>query len=233
MNTIVSYRNVSLIGLAIATVIVSGISTRVEAQTQPVLVNAKEAVKSGRVTITHPNSAAALSASTSPTPTTFKIADTSTTTPKKHLLAQSPISLGRATVSGSSYIGVGGNLGITGGSGLSDTNFAVISKIGLTRNISVRPGAIIGDNPVILLPVTVDFPARSVPGARQVSYAPYVGGGVAITTGDSSDVGGLITAGVDVPLTPRFTANASANLAFLNETDFGLVLGVGYNFNGF
>jgi hypothetical protein len=236
MNTIVSYRNVSLIGLAISTVFASGIFARVEAQTQPVLVNAREAVKSGRVTITPPNSAAALNGSTSPTTTTFKIADTTIATPatsKKRVVAQSPISIGRPTVSGASYIGVGGNLGITGGSALSDTNFAVISKIGLTRNISVRPGAIIGDNPVVLLPVTVDFPVRSVPGASQISYAPYIGGGAAITTGDSSDVGGLITAGVDVPLTPQFTANASANLAFLNDTDFGLVLGVGYNFNGF
>lgn len=234
MIKIVSYRNVSLIPLAIAAVIVSGISKRAEAQTQPVLVNAREAVKSGRVTITNPNSATALNGSTSPTTTTFKIADTIATpaTPKKRVVAQTAIDPGRATVSGSSYIGVGGNLGITGNSALSDTNFAVISKIGLTRNISVRPGVIIGDNPVVLLPVTVDFPVRPVPGASRISFAPYIGGGAAITTGDNTDVGGLITAGVDVPLTPRITANAGANLAFLNDTDFGIFLGVGYNFNG-
>ncbi len=240
MNTIFSYRNVSLIGLAVATVIASGMSARAEAQTQPtvvqtqpVLVNTREAVKSGRVIITHPNSAAALNGSTSPTATTFKTADTTTpATSKKRVVAQSPISPGRATVSGSSYIGVGANLGITGSSAVSDSNFAVISKIGLTSNISVRPGAIIGDNPVVLLPVTVDFPVRPVPGASQISFAPYIGGGAAITTGDNTDVGGLITGGVDIPLTPQITANAGANLAFLNDTDFGIFLGVGYNFNG-
>ncbi len=232
MIKIVSYRNVSLIGLAVAAVIASGMSAPAEAQTQPVLVNAREAVKSGRVTITNPNSAAALNGSTSPTATTFKIADTTEATPKKRVVAQTPIDPGRATASGSSYIGVGGNLGITGNSAVSDNNFAVISKIGLTRNVSVRPGVIIGDNPVVLLPVTLDFPVRPVPGASRISFAPYIGGGAAITTGDNTDVGGLITGGVDIPLTPQITANAGANVAFLNDTDFGLFLGVGYNFNG-
>ncbi|MHC5728818.1 MAG: fasciclin domain-containing protein, partial [Nostoc sp.] len=50
---------------------------------------------------------------------------------------------GRATRGGRSYIGVAGNIGLLGNDrALSDGNFAVISKVGLTRNISVRPSVI-------------------------------------------------------------------------------------------
>jgi hypothetical protein len=35
---------------------------------------------------------------------------------------------------------------------------------------------------------------------------------------------------VDVPLSREFTATAGLNVGFLDQTDVGLVLGVGYNF---
>jgi hypothetical protein len=61
--------------------------------------------------------------------------------------APSPgLSPGRATRRGSSYIGVGGNIGLGGNTTLSEGSFAVISKIGLSNNFSVRPSALIGDN---------------------------------------------------------------------------------------
>jgi hypothetical protein len=55
-------------------------------------------------------------------------------------VAQSDINVnpGRPTQSGSSYVGIAGNIGLSGDSALSDTNFAVISKIGLTRQLSFR-----------------------------------------------------------------------------------------------
>jgi hypothetical protein len=42
----------------------------------------------------------------------------------------------------------------------------------------------------------------------------------------------LLTGGIDVPLNANFTATVGINAAFLNETDVGLLIGVGYNFNG-
>ena len=39
-----------------------------------------------------------------------------------------------------------------------------------------------------------------------------------------------MVAGADVPLGQRFTLNAQANLGVLNDTDFGVTIGVGYNF---
>lgn len=148
-----------------------------------------------------------------------------TTAPK---VAQS-IEPGRGTRSGSSYVGVGLNVGLTGDTALGDTNFTVLSKIGLTRTISVRPSVIIGDDADILIPVTLDFPSYTADDIG-ISAAPYVGAGVAITTGDSDLVRLLLTGGVDVPITPQFTATAAVNAAVFDDTDIGILLGVGYNF---
>lgn len=136
---------------------------------------------------------------------------------------------GRATRSGPSYIGIGGNIGFGGDTTLSEGAFSVFSKVGLTRNLSVRPAALIGDNAVFLVPVTIDFPTEDLE-ITQVTVAPYVGGGLAISTGRDSTVGALITGGVDVPISPRITATAGVNVGFVDETEVGILLGVGYNY---
>ncbi len=129
-----------------------------------------------------------------------------------------------------SYIGVGGNIGLSGSSSLSEGNFAAISKFGLTRNFSLRPSAVIGDNPLILVPLTIDFSSRRESALGQsFSIAPYIGAGVAIDT-RNTDIGAMVTGGVDIPLGSKFTANAAVNAAFVNDTDVGIQLGVGYNF---
>ncbi len=152
--------------------------------------------------------------------------------PVPQIETPAPISPGRETRGGSSYIGVGGNIGLGGDTTLSEGSFSVISKIGLTNNFSVRPSALIGDNAVFLIPLTLDFPVESVTdtGVQQISVAPYIGGGAAISTGQDNTVGFLLTGGVDVPLSPQFTANAGVNVGFINDTEVGLMLGVGYNF---
>jgi hypothetical protein len=146
--------------------------------------------------------------------------------------APAGIAPGRATRGGSSYIGIGGNIGISGETTLSEGAFAVISKVGLTNNLSVRPSAVIGDSTVFLVPVTVDFPVAGVTetGTTQISAAPYFGGGVAVSTADDSNVGVLLTGGVDVPVANQVTGNASVNVSFLDDTNIGVLLGVGYNF---
>ncbi|WP_009632331.1 hypothetical protein [Synechocystis sp. PCC 7509] len=138
---------------------------------------------------------------------------------------------GRATRSGSSYIGVGGNIGIGGDTGIGEGSFSVLSKVGLTRNLSVRPSVLFGDNVSVLLPVTVDFPAENLEITR-FSVAPYIGGGAVISTGDDTEVGVLLTGGIDVPINSQFTATAGVNVGFVDETDVGVILGVGYNFSG-
>ena len=135
----------------------------------------------------------------------------------------------RATRSGPSYLGVGANFGVTGGSDLGGTSFAIISKFGLTDVISVRPSVLIlRDFATILLPVTYEFAPQQL--ISDFQFSPYLGGGVAINTGSNSSVGVLITGGVDIPLSSRFTINVAANLAFLRTTDLGILVGIGYNF---
>ncbi|BAY22520.1 beta-Ig-H3/fasciclin [Calothrix sp. NIES-2100] len=139
---------------------------------------------------------------------------------------------GRTTLGGPSYIGVGGNIGLTGNNSLSVGNFSVISKIGLTRNISVRPSAVFGDETLVLVPVTLDFArqADTVTGQTRFPIAPFIGAGVAIDTSNDTDIAFMATGGVDIPIANRFTLTGSVNAAFFDETSVGLILGVGYNF---
>lgn len=161
-------------------------------------------------------------------------ASTSQASTSNSKVAQADIDPGRPTRGGSSYIGIGANIGLSGDSALGDSNFMVFSKIGLTNAISARPAAVIGDNTVILLPVTYDFSFNQLsdPFAEPLPIAPYIGGGAAINTGDGSEVAFLLTGGIDVPISPQFTATAAVNAAFFDETAIGLSIGVGYNFSG-
>ncbi len=177
-------------------------------------------------------------ATSSATLTSELVQPTSETTsqPSPTRVAQSDIDLGRTTRGGSSYIGVAANIGLSGdgSSSLGDGNFAVVSKIGLTNSISVRPSAVFGDNTTVLLPITYDFTFKSADAfSEPLPIAPYVGVGAAYKTGDDSQFAFLVSGGIDVPLTPQFTATASVNAGFFDQTDVGLLLGVGYNFSGF
>ncbi|MCL6753412.1 fasciclin domain-containing protein [Nostoc sp. CCCryo 231-06] len=143
------------------------------------------------------------------------------------------VTAGRTTLGGPSYIGVAGNIGLSGSdTALSDGNFAAISKIGLTRNISVRPSVIFGDDTLFMVPLTLDFSPRAAGavGDRTFAISPYIGAGVAIEVNLDTDFGLLLTGGVDVPVGSRFTVTGAVNAAFLDETDVGLLLGLGYNF---
>jgi len=113
-------------------------------------------------------------------------------------------------------------------------NFTVISKIGLTEAVSIRPAVVIGDDTTILIPLTYDFTIQPTGVATEAvsTFAPYVGGGLAIATGSNSDVGPMLTAGADVPIGSQFTANAGVNVGFFDDTSVGLTVGIGYNFEG-
>ncbi|WP_373527313.1 fasciclin domain-containing protein [Nostoc sp.] len=140
---------------------------------------------------------------------------------------------GRATRGGRSYLGVAGNIGLSGNdTALSEGNFAVISKVGLTNFISVRPSVIFGDDTIFLVPLTFDFnPRRAASvGEQTFSISPYLGAGVAIEANLDTDFGLLLTGGVDVPIGSRFTVTGAVNAAFMDQTDVGLLLGLGYNF---
>jgi uncharacterized surface protein with fasciclin (FAS1) repeats len=141
--------------------------------------------------------------------------------------------VGRATRGGRSYIGVAGNIGLSGNdTALSEGNFTVISKLGLTNYLSVRPSVMFGDDTIFLVPVTLDFSPRTAgsAGERTFAISPYIGAGVAIEANVNTDFGLLLTGGVDLPIGSRFTVTGAVNAAFMDQTDVGLLLGVGYNF---
>lgn len=170
----------------------------------------------------------------STTPTTPDTTTPGTTSPTTPGTTQE-FAPGRATRSGSSYVGIGGNIGIGDGDiALGQGSFAVLSKIGLTRNFSVRPSVLFTDDVAILLPVTYDFSFGEGPtGDLGFTAAPFLGIGAAISTGGGGDVGLLLTGGVDVPISSQFTATASVNASVTGQAAVGILLGVGYNFAGF
>lgn len=150
-------------------------------------------------------------------------------------LEKAQIIPGRSTRSGPSYIGVGGFIGFDDDSALGDGAFSVLSKIGFSRNFSIRPSVLFDEDAVFLIPVTVDFPVNNITdtGVQRISVAPYFGAGISINTDDDTDddVGFLVTGGVDVPVSRKITATGGVNIGFSDDNaDVGLLLGVGYNF---
>ena len=149
-------------------------------------------------------------------------------------LAQADLDRRRGTVGVPNYIGIGGNLGLSdnkNNTSLGDGGFVVNSKISLTSKLSLRPAAIFGNDTTFLIPLTYDFVIPTVDPFEPIHFAPFLGGGLAISTDSGNNIGFLFTGGVDVPISRAFVANASINLGFIeDETDFGLMIGVGYTF---
>ena len=157
-----------------------------------------------------------------------------TITPRTTTPRTTDVLPGTATRSGPSYIGVGGNIGVsTGSTALGEGSFAVFSKLGLTRYLSVRPTILISENPTLLVPITYDLFPVGVPGEARFSAAPYLGAGAAVSFGDDTSADFLITGGVDVPLSRQLTLTGAVNLTAFDNTAVGLLIGIGYNFSGF
>lgn len=257
MNSIFSYKNLlclpSLAALALIGSSIPAMAQTTAAETQnladfsvtnPTKVSestnfqfpdAATAASSNPTLIPVPGTAVTVSAALAPqapAPT----AQQSNVQPSTQQIAQTNIDPGRPTRGGRSYLGVAANIGVSGGdSSLGDGNFAVISKVGLTNAFSVRPSAILGDNVVILAPITYDFSFQQAadPFNEPLPFAPYVGAGAAFKTGGNSKVGLLLSGGIDLPLSSQFTATAAVNAAFFDRTDVGVLLGVGYNFGSY
>ncbi len=206
-------------------------ATKGDRTSEVTAVNADKEVKTAEEVLSHPVSTSASALTKEPTTANEKPEIASAPTQK--VAQENQVRPGRSTRSGPSYIGIGGNLGFGGDTALGDTSFAIISKIGLTNNFSVRPSVLFRDNLTVLIPITYDFGsgnAVEVSDDFVITAAPYAGAGVAFSTGDKSNFGFLISGGVDVPLSRNFTATAGLNIGFLDGTEVGLLLGVGYTF---
>lgn len=201
---------------------------RLQASTQTSAINASTTASAIPVPGTVATSVEALD-SEAMSPTTAELQ--ALAQPEPTAIAQiPPIEPGRATRSGSSYVGLGINVGAIGRTPLGDTSAAILSKIGLTRNISVRPTILINGDATLLLPITLDFPFER---AGRVSFAPYVGVGASFSTGDRKNADLIVSGGVDIPLSSQFTLTAGANAGLINGVELGVLVGIGYNFSGF
>jgi hypothetical protein len=163
------------------------------------------------------------------TATTENTRTSNSRTKKGTQVAQFEIEPGRETRSGSSYVGAGGNIGLSGESGIGENGFALFSKIGLTRALSVRPMVVFAGDTDFIIPITYDFAIAAEPFQR-INLAPFVGIGAIITTYRERNAGLALTGGVDIPITANFTAVGSVTLGFVDTTSVGILLGVGYNF---
>ena len=127
------------------------------------------------------------------------------------------------------YVGLGVGVGEIGD---SDVGLAVNSKFTLGNNVSIRPGAISDldfssdGETAFHVPITYDFNAITPDG----KLFPYAGAGVAVITGDDSDVGPLLTAGLDYRVTDRVTFNGAVNWSIYDDSQVNGVVGVGYTF---
>jgi hypothetical protein len=137
------------------------------------------------------------------------------------------------------YIGVGGNIGIsdnryTSGDlqGISQDGVAINGKISLRNNLSIRPSVTFGnDSTVFMVPLTYDFNIPSGDPFEPSPAVPFIGAGMTIDTASNtnSNLGLLVTGGLDYRVSRKVVANASANASFQNsQTDWSVLLGLGY-----
>ncbi|MBW4510434.1 MAG: hypothetical protein KME64_28545 [Scytonematopsis contorta HA4267-MV1] len=131
------------------------------------------------------------------------------------------------------YIGVGGTIGVSGsGEGLSHGGLTIINKRDLNDFLSVRGTTVFGgDQNDSTLALTVNFPVRTSSG--QIQLVPFLGGGMLVRSQsnfENINIRGLLTAGIDVPLSRRFTATTMVNVGLFQNTEVGVQLGLGYNF---
>jgi len=129
-----------------------------------------------------------------------------------------------------SYVGIGGNLGISGDeTALGDEGFAIVTRTQLLDYLSIRGSFVIGDGTASATALTGEYPISNRTG-RTVAI-PFLGGGFSIAEGDFNP---LVSAGVDVPLSEDFTLTNRVNVSFDSDgTDVGALVGVGYNFSLF
>ena len=128
-----------------------------------------------------------------------------------------------------SYIGVGGNIGLSGEeSSLGEGGFSIVSRTRIVNYLSLRNSTIFGEDSASVFALTGELPLTNAAG--ETVATPFLGGGLWF----HGEVDPVLSAGVDVPLGRDFTITNRVNVGFdSEETDIGLLIGIGYNFNLF
>ena len=133
-----------------------------------------------------------------------------------------------------SYTGLGGNIGLDGESTtIGDGAFSLLGRTAFSKNVSLHTSTVFSNDSVSAFALTFGIPIYKSSGDRLELVYPFIGGGIAIeNVFDDFNTDGLLTAGVDVPITERIVTTGRINVGFADDdTDVGLLLGVGYNFS--
>jgi hypothetical protein len=130
-------------------------------------------------------------------------------------------------------IGIGGNIGITGNTSFSRGGVAVFNRMQFNDYLSLRSTNVFfsGERRDSSVALTFSMPIRSSFG--DVRVAPFVGGGALISSKgffDEMIVRGLVTSGIDIPISMRITATGAVNVGFTDRPNMGVQLGVMYRF---
>ncbi|MEM9540995.1 MAG: hypothetical protein AAGA60_16020 [Cyanobacteria bacterium P01_E01_bin.42] len=153
-------------------------------------------------------------------------------------LAQNPAVRRRYINPPHSYIGLGGNVGLSsnGVTDLGKSSLAIDAKIALTDYLSVRPAVLIGDSTTFLLPLTYDINIQGSDPFKPAVIHPFVGGGLTLATRDSelnNNVAPLATAGIDFRVSDRVVVYSNLSAGFFGtQTEVGARFGIGYVFSG-
>jgi hypothetical protein len=127
------------------------------------------------------------------------------------------------------YVGIGGTIGLSdeGETPQGEGGFSIVGRISLSENISIHTASVLGDEGMVSVALTGGAPIRDQSTGRTLVF-PFLGGGIAVGTGDSGTVDPLVTGGVDVPLGSTVTGTARVSATFADDgTDVGLTFGVG------
>jgi hypothetical protein len=168
-------------------------------------------------------------------PTDFGLEPTQPDIAQVPVVQRQRTSLNRLTTQSYSYIGLGGNIGLSDNNNetsLGRGSFVVNGKVGLSERLSVRPAVVINDDATFLIPATYDFRIPTEDPLVLSPFIPFAGAGLVLSTKDDNHIGFLLSGGVDYRISPNWTANGSLNVGFLDEVDVGIILGVGYTFPG-
>lgn len=133
------------------------------------------------------------------------------------------------------YIGLGGTIGLSGDSTpLGEGGFSLVGRTVFTDNLSLHTASVFQDDGLSLFAITFGVPIKKQSSEEEFLF-PFIGAGVAIEDlfGDFG-ADALVTTGVDIPLGKKFVGTVRLNASFPeDDTDLGLLIGVGYRFSLF
>lgn len=210
-----------LFGFTASSLLCSGLSA--QAQTP-------DSAYYGYITVTPSDSTQSSGSATDNAQPTLVLVQPQTVAAATPEVAQVPV-INPLKILGRSYIGVGGNIGLDGEeTNLGEGSLVIVTKAGFTENFSLHNAVMFGDETTTTVALSVNFPIKA-PVTGQTIVIPFAGGGVLLQPDKDWEADPLVSGGVDIPIPPRFTGTVRVNVVFPedDETDVGLILGVGYN----